>query len=551
MLQGFSLRKRIIAAMIAGTLCVTAVLSGCGNANKDSDNKAGGNTGVTSSERTEASDGSETSKGELILPEEPVSAEDVVAQSDHYVISRAITSYLFNSYYLNYRDYAVYQGLDATKSLKEQYYSQDQGVTWFDYFMSMTTQYLEQLLTLCEAAYDSGITMEDSDMVSVEVSMKSIRDAADVAGKDLDTYISEAFGEGVTEKGILDYLKLTALANKYYNRVKDGFKYSEEDYEKYYQENKASYSYADFRRFNFAFGGDNAEASEDEKVVQDRKEKAKAYAEDLAKCKTEKEFLDYIKKFLTEHPEQISGESTTPLQGEELAEAVEKAAEETLYNQYAYEVTSEAGKWIFHLARNDLDTTVIENANSFTVLMITKSTYRDESISKNVRHILITTKSHDDSEEKALAKATEIYNEWKNGEKTEESFAALARKYTEDTGSKATGGLYTNVLPGKTVTEFNDWLFDSKRKPGDVEVVKTAQYGYHIMYYLGDGMPAWKISVDNMLRKTDYEEAYKTIAEKYEVILFNEVIQKINETEPYTESSGGVYQQSQEPSSGA
>ena len=172
MLQGFSLRKRIIAAMIAGTLCVTAVLSGCGNANKDSDNKAGGNTGVTSSERTEASDGSETSKGELILPEEPVSAEDVVAQSDHYVISRAITSYLFNSYYLNYRDYAVYQGLDATKSLKEQYYSQDQGVTWFDYFMSMTTQYLEQLLTLCEAAYDSGITMEDSDMVSVEVSKK-------------------------------------------------------------------------------------------------------------------------------------------------------------------------------------------------------------------------------------------------------------------------------------------------------------------------------------------------------------------------------------------
>ena len=65
--------------------------------------------------------------------------------------------------------------------------------------------------------------------------MKSIRDAADVAGKDLDTYISEAFGEGVTEKGIIDYLKLTALANKYYNRVKDGFKYSEEDYEKYYQ----------------------------------------------------------------------------------------------------------------------------------------------------------------------------------------------------------------------------------------------------------------------------------------------------------------------------
>ena len=34
------------------------------------------------------------------------------------------------------------------------------------------------------------------------------------------------------------------------------------------------------------------------------------------------------------------------------------------------------------------------------------------------------------------------------------------------------------------VTAFNDWCFDGARQPGDTGIVKT-DYGYHIMYYVG------------------------------------------------------------------
>ena len=122
----------------------------------------------------------------------------------------------------------------------------------------------------------------------------------------------------------------------------------------------------------------------------------------------------------------------------------------------------------------------------------------------NVRHILIEpadtssegsessavedSAAEEASEEAAWADAEEeaerIYEEWKSGDATEESFGELANTYSADTGSNTTGGLYEDVYPGQMVTEFNDWCFDTSRQPGDTAIIRTS-YGYHIMYYVG------------------------------------------------------------------
>ncbi len=122
----------------------------------------------------------------------------------------------------------------------------------------------------------------------------------------------------------------------------------------------------------------------------------------------------------------------------------------------------------------------------------------------NVRHILLQPENIMSSEEtdateptdateetlsdEALLelcreKAQSILDQWKSGEATEESFGALATEYTEDGGSKYTGGLYENVMPGQMVPEFNDWCFDPARQPGDTDLVETS-YGIHIMYFV-------------------------------------------------------------------
>lgn len=124
--------------------------------------------------------------------------------------------------------------------------------------------------------------------------------------------------------------------------------------------------------------------------------------------------------------------------------------------------------------------------------------YADNGITKetatiDVRHILImpeettddqgNTSVSDEARSAAQTKAEDILKQWKAGDLSEESFAALATEYTEDPGSQSTGGLYEGVTEGQMVPAFNDWCFDASRKPGDYGIVQT-DYGFHVMYFV-------------------------------------------------------------------
>ena len=128
----------------------------------------------------------------------------------------------------------------------------------------------------------------------------------------------------------------------------------------------------------------------------------------------------------------------------------------------------------------------------------------------DVRHILIMPKGATEStvgkqefDEEAWAyaeeKANEILEQWKAGDKTEESFAALATEHTQDTGSKENGGLYGNITATSSlVSPFLDWCMDKSREVGDTGIVKT-EYGYHIMYY-SFGDEGWIVCCRNGVR---------------------------------------------------
>lgn len=125
------------------------------------------------------------------------------------------------------------------------------------------------------------------------------------------------------------------------------------------------------------------------------------------------------------------------------------------------------------------------------------------------------------SDEAAKAKAEELLEEWKNGDATEESFAQLAGAWSEDGGSSLNGGLYTYVTEGSMVEEFNDWCFDSSRKAGDTDIVKT-DYGYHIMYYVGRTTPQWEASAFSSLQSSDYSDKYDSLSETYTVTAYED-----------------------------
>ncbi|MBR6313765.1 MAG: peptidyl-prolyl cis-trans isomerase [Clostridia bacterium] len=129
----------------------------------------------------------------------------------------------------------------------------------------------------------------------------------------------------------------------------------------------------------------------------------------------------------------------------------------------------------------------------------------------DVRHILFMTVdsssgealSEDEVKEKK-AKADEVLAQWEALEdKTEEAFGNLADENSEDTGSNTNGGLYENVTPGMMVDSFDKWIFDKSRKEGDVEMIES-EYGYHIMYYVGNPNYAYRNTIRTENTQNDY-----------------------------------------------
>ena len=137
--------------------------------------------------------------------------------------------------------------------------------------------------------------------------------------------------------------------------------------------------------------------------------------------------------------------------------------------------------------------------------------YAESGITKDgkyvdVRHILVQVKggiddgkgntTYSDAEWAACeADAQAILDKWLAGDKTEDSFGALANEMSEDPGSNTKGGLYENVYMGQMVAPFEEWCFDESRAYGDYGLVQTS-YGYHVMFYVGSE-PMWISYAEN------------------------------------------------------
>ena len=79
-------------------------------------------------------------------------------------------------------------------------------------------------------------------------------------------------------------------------------------------------------------------------------------------------------------------------------------------------------------------------------------------------------------------------------------FEEYGNTYTEDSSV-----FYDNVYKGQMVKEYEDWLFDAVRVEGEIsypEPVKT-DYGYHIMYYVGNEIEGWKSDIRVDLSEAD------------------------------------------------
>ncbi|MBS4803696.1 MAG: peptidylprolyl isomerase [Clostridium sp.] len=135
-------------------------------------------------------------------------------------------------------------------------------------------------------------------------------------------------------------------------------------------------------------------------------------------------------------------------------------------------------------------------------------TYYDEHLDSfkeaNVSHILI----------KDEEKAKEIRERAANGE----DFAALAKEFSEDTGTKENGGSLgvTTYDTTKYVTEFTDAF--KKLKDGEISDLVKSDYGYHIIKvtdYKEKSLDEAKETIKTTLENEKKNEVYEASIEQW------------------------------------
>jgi len=96
---------------------------------------------------------------------------------------------------------------------------------------------------------------------------------------------------------------------------------------------------------------------------------------------------------------------------------------------------------------------------------------------------------------------------------TENALLDLMEEHSDDT---TTGGEYLNISKYsyqsthfnsmKVVPEIEEWLFDESRVIGDSELIHTADFGYHLIYFLGSGESFFELIADDRMRTRDHNE---------------------------------------------
>ena len=433
-------------------------------------------------------------------------------KSDNHTISAATFTYFFNYEYQNFinnnSNYLSYYGLDVETDLREQETSD--GKVWFDYFAENTQNALTEILYLAEKAESVGMKLGEEENKQLEEFEKGVEEGAKEQKCSVDEYIATVYGKGLKKADVLEGLKLSMLATKFYNEKIGSVEYSDEDLNEYFNDHKNDFLYVDYKfyTFNAAITNEMSDAQKKEE-----KEKAKALAERLMKATDEKSFNSILTEILKEQKKDD--------------EAIETAIESSYTAKSTYDSEFEVSKWAFDEGAKVGESKLYNKDNAYSVYMLYKAPYRDESETRSVRHILVS-KAKFETDEKAKAKAEEILKEFEDGGKKIEKFEELVTKYTEDTGSAATGGLYENFKEGDMVEPFEKWSFDAARKEGDTGIVKT-DYGYHIMYFVGKGDPIWKTSVDNAIKDEAYKALYDKIKKEFTVNFDKESLDLVKE----------------------
>lgn len=463
-----------------------------------------------------------------------------------------------NSYNQQYGDGTgkMLTGYDVTLPPDEQTKKNEDGetITWEEYFLDQAIESMATVKRYYTVALDKKIELTDDAKAEIDSYIKTLDQVR--GDYSVSRYLTETYGKGVTERLFRQMLEEQQIVSLYQQQRQDELKgnYSDDKINAEYSKDKTKYDVVSFRWYTIDITSKGEEVSSElkeeassgaasaSKKVYKEEAQAKAFIEKVKATKNYNEetfksvVLETVGKDSKDYETYKADQSTK----------IEKLDKETLETN----VSKDASNWLFETddkgnyvrQPGDMNYFVSSDAKDVYILYATGIPYQDDDVLKTVRHILVkfpetatgkteTASGEDtsDAEEATLsdkAKAEyeseavsiyDLYNKYikenTSGKADEDYFVELVSKYSDDTGSKSTGGLIEDMRnDGQYVAEFEDWAFaegefeGEERKPGSTGIIES-EFGYHIMYYSSEHeKPIWYETILDDFVAEDWEK---------------------------------------------
>lgn len=321
------------------------------------------------------------------LVDSAMAATPVMTIGEHSVMIPEYNFYYMTSYgqFMNtYGDYASMLGLDITKPFSEQQCGMmEDGSTWDEYFADQAQQQLVFTMAYNDKAKAENMVLDDENQKALDEHIDGIAPFAKENGITEEEYYTKCFGDGMTKDLYREVIERYYLAVQWQNAQSERIgatEYSDDEIEKYYQENESQFALMDYREFKFISKATNAEDETDEQraaYLEEIKKDAKAMAD---KVKTEKDFIALaLENAWESDKEKYKNDDTTLVKG-----AVNNGESDPL------------SAWLFDKSRKVNDVTVIPGDNIETVIMAVSAPYKNEEPAYvDIRHILIMTETEE------------------------------------------------------------------------------------------------------------------------------------------------------------
>jgi len=426
-------------------------------------------------------------------------------------------------------EWLPYVGFDPSQPHESQQYFDEPGYTYRDYFLDEAMESLRSTVANWSDARANGVELTEDDIWYLEYNVEDLKRSARENNMSLNRLLTTIFGRGVTEESFRSTFSRMLLADRWRGMVYESYEVTENMINAHYWDNRNNFDQVTF--YTLTLSGEPESDCDDDDHDHHHEEPTE---EERAAA------MEDASRRANEMLAAVNAGNFHRLALEYCDEAVRETLEADSTATFVQNMSlrgatgSAEGDWLADFARVPGDKTVIEDGTSFTVMVfVSRRLDAGSPTDVDVRHILVPFRENQDGplydvpeaeETAARMRANQLLYEWKSNGGTEDLFAEMADEHSSDPGSNGTrvadggnsGGLYEGVTLGSMVEEFEEWCFNGDHSIGDTGIVRTV-FGYHIMYLVRKGDPAWITDIRNTLKNDAFREYQENLAAGFEV----------------------------------